>query len=515
MRLFGPLRYTQCLSSERKHQFFKGNKHRNFKNLTKTCSKRHQVWQCCVDYNADGKLSRSVLKNDTHLHYVSPLSDELRANIDAWNLPPETTHTAKTCKINGICYSIGTVLCTSSQYLTHTPQLAQIVYIFIIGDNTVFGIRFLKIVDYDEYLRAFKVQRRERFGTMAATDLNLMSSSFNTTNGGSAICFDEHTNSLNSSTTDTVEQKPTLALTSSITALRNETMTPVKTKSIIEAGSGRKEHKESPVRVPSTCYLPIYTAAVEKALQDGDLEKAVAHNFFCQTRDVFMERYPNSKSMIDYQNISLSIIRQYPNLSKKEGFKLTDISTRLAKSCKNKRVDLKRKRGFLPKRNSQSQKKQAFVQKQTIDVDHDELTDSDNENSASVAKRVRADARTSTPITERKIFHEVSSIENRNTTPNSSPLPRSPIHESLPHLYLPDVKPHPDLYHDADAITVATQITIDSDETRTTTINETEAPDTTNENNLNTSKTVVDLSSMLAQSETSSSSPPFLPEPHA
>ncbi|CAF1359756.1 unnamed protein product, partial [Didymodactylos carnosus] len=225
-----------------------------------------------------------------------------------------------------------------------------------------------------------------------------------------------------------------------------------------------------------------------------------------------MERYPNSKSMIDYQHISLAIIRQYPNLSKKEGFQLVN---RYTKSCKNKRVDLKRKKGLLSKRNSQNQKKQAFVQKQTIDVDHDELTDSDNENSASVAKRVRASARTSTPITERKIFHEVSSIENRNTTPNSSLSPRSPIHESLPHLYLPDVKPHPDLYHDADAITVATQISIDSDETRTTTINEKEAPDTTNENNLNTSKTVVDLSSMLAQSETSSSSPPFLPEPHA
>ncbi|CAF1525608.1 unnamed protein product [Didymodactylos carnosus] len=97
--------------------------------------------------------------------------DELHADIDAWGLSPETTHTAKTCKINEICYSIGTVLCTSSQYLTHAPQLAQIVYIFIIGDNTVFGIRFLKTVNYDEYLRAFKVQGRERFGTMAAADL--------------------------------------------------------------------------------------------------------------------------------------------------------------------------------------------------------------------------------------------------------------------------------------------------------------------------------------------------------
>ncbi|CAF4499102.1 unnamed protein product, partial [Didymodactylos carnosus] len=105
--------------------------------------------------------------------------------------------------------------------------------------------------------------------------------------------------------------------------------------------------------------------------------------------------------------------------------------------------------------------------------------------------------------------------ENRNTTPNSSPVPRSPIHESPPHLYLPDVESHRDLYHDADAMTVATQITIDSDETRTTVLNEKEAPDATNENNLNKSKTVVDVSSMLAQSPRSSSSSPFLPESHA
>ncbi|CAF0850389.1 unnamed protein product [Didymodactylos carnosus] len=93
------------------------------------------------------------------------------------------------------------------------------------------------------------------------------------------------------------------------------------------------------------------------------------------------------------------------------------------------------------------------------------------------------------PLIKRK----PSIVVKTGTTPNSSPLPRRPIHESLPHLYLPDVEPHPDLYHDADAMTVATQITIDSDETRTTAINEKEALDTTNENNLNTSKTVVDF----------------------
>ncbi|CAF1558182.1 unnamed protein product, partial [Didymodactylos carnosus] len=149
MALFGPLKYTQCLASERKHQFFKGNKHRNFKNLPKTCTKRHQVWQCVTDYNADGSSSSNILKNKTILHRVSPLSQDLKTNVESWELPFTPTHLAEIIKINGTSYSIGTILCTSNTYLSDKPEFAEIIQIFVYHGESIFGLRFLKIVNYD------------------------------------------------------------------------------------------------------------------------------------------------------------------------------------------------------------------------------------------------------------------------------------------------------------------------------------------------------------------------------
>lgn len=43
MKDFGPLIYTSCFATERKHQFFKGNKVRNLKNPSLMLAKRHEL----------------------------------------------------------------------------------------------------------------------------------------------------------------------------------------------------------------------------------------------------------------------------------------------------------------------------------------------------------------------------------------------------------------------------------------------------------------------------------------
>ncbi|CAF1649170.1 unnamed protein product, partial [Didymodactylos carnosus] len=77
------------------------NKHRNFKNLPKTCAKRRQAWECSKDYNSDGSLSSCVLKNVTILQYVKPISGDTISDAAQFDLPMSPTHTAKIVKING------------------------------------------------------------------------------------------------------------------------------------------------------------------------------------------------------------------------------------------------------------------------------------------------------------------------------------------------------------------------------------------------------------------------------
>ncbi|CAF1517794.1 unnamed protein product, partial [Didymodactylos carnosus] len=155
------------------------NKHRNFKNLTKTCSKRHQVWQCCVDYNADGRLSRSVLKNDTHLHCVSPLSDELLKDLQGKDHQesircPDADACVRFVQDNGKVEQI----CLRG-HLEHKHILGELNRCSITGSQWSITANALKLLLVDN-------------------KTSLILSSFTTTNGGSTPFFDEHTNSLNS-----------------------------------------------------------------------------------------------------------------------------------------------------------------------------------------------------------------------------------------------------------------------------------------------------------------------------
>ncbi|CAF1082055.1 unnamed protein product, partial [Didymodactylos carnosus] len=135
---------------------------------------------------------------------------------------------------------------------------------------------------------------------------------------------DEENRSPSSTSTTPVSKRRTHPLTTSTFSLINNCEPSALSSCYINQSTVdiTPSKSKQPIRVPWNCQLPTYTTDVEQALQEGDLEKAVKSNFVCSTRDFIMERYPETKSSLDYRNISLSIVRKYPNVGSQPNFKL-------------------------------------------------------------------------------------------------------------------------------------------------------------------------------------------------
>ncbi|CAF1363912.1 unnamed protein product [Rotaria magnacalcarata] len=61
MKDFESLAHTSCLATERKHQFFKGNKVRNLKHPSLMLMGRNELWLCINDHFQDESLSNVAL----------------------------------------------------------------------------------------------------------------------------------------------------------------------------------------------------------------------------------------------------------------------------------------------------------------------------------------------------------------------------------------------------------------------------------------------------------------------
>ncbi|CAF1291738.1 unnamed protein product, partial [Didymodactylos carnosus] len=166
MKLFGPHRFITTLASERKHQYFKGQKMHYFKNAPLTLTKRLQAWESVKDYNSDGTLPTNIFKHETVLHHVETLTDDLRINVDKWTLPAMPTHTATRIKYNSISYSVGTVICASQNYLEENPIFLQIMNIFIIKQRPYFACTQLNIIRFDENVRSSEVKISNDHGSV-------------------------------------------------------------------------------------------------------------------------------------------------------------------------------------------------------------------------------------------------------------------------------------------------------------------------------------------------------------
>ncbi|CAF1315941.1 unnamed protein product [Adineta steineri] len=162
MKNFGPLAYTSCLATERKHQFFKGNKVRNLKNPSLMLARRHELWISVKDHVQNGSLSPNALSDIPYGH----LDDRQTINdgqiqfviLNMPNLTFKPLSTLKTFISHGQKYSHGTILNLSTDYFPDLPIVGKIRWILYDGKNCAFICEMYKVKGYVQELRAFEVE---------------------------------------------------------------------------------------------------------------------------------------------------------------------------------------------------------------------------------------------------------------------------------------------------------------------------------------------------------------------
>ncbi|CAF1220764.1 unnamed protein product [Didymodactylos carnosus] len=127
----GPQKYTKCLSTERKHQQFKGVKMRNFLNLPMTLSTRHELWISIIDHNEDGTLSTTVLHDPVEFKLSdNELTDQdVIQVLSQLNLPFDPVAMIKSIKIDGIEYRENALIYVADHPFRALPQFGEVKYI--------------------------------------------------------------------------------------------------------------------------------------------------------------------------------------------------------------------------------------------------------------------------------------------------------------------------------------------------------------------------------------------------
>ncbi|CAF1070925.1 unnamed protein product [Didymodactylos carnosus] len=174
MRKFGPLPYTSCLATERKHQYFKGNKVRNLKNPALMLAHRHQIWACIVDHNQDGSYSHTALSlpPQAKMDAKQPIDDgQIQYIIQHCGLPFEPTAVLKSIELKGITYEKYSILNVSNEYFPKTPQFGKISKIFWDGTNCGLYCQLFDIKDYCQQLRFFEVKQNNNFKLFSYNEL--------------------------------------------------------------------------------------------------------------------------------------------------------------------------------------------------------------------------------------------------------------------------------------------------------------------------------------------------------
>ena len=175
MKNLGPLAYTSCLATERKHQFFKGNKVRNLKHPSLMLARRHEAWICVNDHSQDGSLSHNALSDVpcARLDDRQPITDRqiqfLMLNM--FKLPFKPRSTLKSLSINGEKYSHNSILNVSKEHFPCLPSVGRIRWILYDGRRCAFICMMCKVEDYVQSLRAFQVTAMNKIDCFLLEDM--------------------------------------------------------------------------------------------------------------------------------------------------------------------------------------------------------------------------------------------------------------------------------------------------------------------------------------------------------
>ena len=163
IRKIGPLLYVWCMRYEAKHKMFK-DYFKNFKNITKSLAKRHQM---AIAYHWE----TFTLKQKEYGPMKSfSLRDEIVVNSEMCEmLLSKDVFSTSWVKFDGVEYKGGLVVCSSME--EDMPVFCQIDDVLLVEDDVYFLTKKLFTEMFVEHHHAFKVLPTEERCVMKMTEL--------------------------------------------------------------------------------------------------------------------------------------------------------------------------------------------------------------------------------------------------------------------------------------------------------------------------------------------------------
>lgn len=151
IRKIGPLLYVWCMRFEAKHKLFK-HYFKNFKNITKSLAKRHQM---AIAYHWES----FTLKQKEYGPIKSfSLEDENVVNSEMLEMLSKDVFSTSWVKVDGVEYKAGLVVCNSME--EDMPVFCKVLDVLLVEDDIFLLTHKLFTENFDEHHHAFSFTNR-------------------------------------------------------------------------------------------------------------------------------------------------------------------------------------------------------------------------------------------------------------------------------------------------------------------------------------------------------------------
>jgi len=155
IHLYGPLKKVWTMRFESKHQFFKRSvkSSRNFINVLKSLTERHELFQC---YLRSGARDRCMILTSSSSEFNPTMySAQIQCALAMCGLPQQIEE-CSSVTVKGTLYQKGNIVALQQTAYQCDVQMGKIVLLLSSENRVFFGVEVLE-ADFVPHLRAYKL----------------------------------------------------------------------------------------------------------------------------------------------------------------------------------------------------------------------------------------------------------------------------------------------------------------------------------------------------------------------
>lgn len=158
MRRFGPLRFTSCLTFEKKHGFFKKIKYRNFRNIAFTLANRHQYYVASQMYTSNNSYASSFLYSGHKIQKIRELHNSAAKQHESLD-PQRSLYETNKVTLFGIIYAIDDIVLVNENIFPFDPVFGKILTIIVQEKTILLRLQLLQVVAFDQQLCIYELRQ--------------------------------------------------------------------------------------------------------------------------------------------------------------------------------------------------------------------------------------------------------------------------------------------------------------------------------------------------------------------